>query len=212
MVCRLAAIAHPNRKGAVLYAEAIKEQLQNLHSQSRLVACGGRRRAGKIRISIARGDFCGDKSGPQYREESLMNPNPMEFRSGVISPVECLKEGWQLIKDQLLAFSGDHARRDARRRRSSRRAHRPDDVRTLPVSVCEDARRTGRVRNALQRLRLFRAGFGGGRDSDSAGDPDYGGGAGYLRGVHDDHYAEGTRRGAARWCSGLDWPYSCCLR
>ncbi|HEX6186889.1 MAG TPA: SGNH/GDSL hydrolase family protein [Pyrinomonadaceae bacterium] len=30
MVCRLAAIAHPNRKGAVLYAEAIKEQLQNL--------------------------------------------------------------------------------------------------------------------------------------------------------------------------------------
>ena len=30
MVCRLAAIAHPNRKGAVLYAEAIKEQLKNL--------------------------------------------------------------------------------------------------------------------------------------------------------------------------------------
>lgn len=30
MVCRLAAIAHPNRKGAVLYAEAIKEQLRNL--------------------------------------------------------------------------------------------------------------------------------------------------------------------------------------
>ena len=30
MVCRLAAIAHPNRKGAVLYAEAIKEQVKNL--------------------------------------------------------------------------------------------------------------------------------------------------------------------------------------
>jgi len=30
MVCRLAAIAHPNRKGAVMYADAIKEQVQNL--------------------------------------------------------------------------------------------------------------------------------------------------------------------------------------
>ena len=30
MVCRLAAIAHPNRKGAVLYAEAITEQMKNL--------------------------------------------------------------------------------------------------------------------------------------------------------------------------------------
>ena len=29
-VCRLAAIAHPNRKGAVMYAEAIKEQVQAL--------------------------------------------------------------------------------------------------------------------------------------------------------------------------------------
>ena len=28
MVCRLAAIAHPNRKGAVMYAEAMKEQVQ----------------------------------------------------------------------------------------------------------------------------------------------------------------------------------------
>ena len=28
LVCRLASIAHPNRKGAVMYAEAIKEQLQ----------------------------------------------------------------------------------------------------------------------------------------------------------------------------------------
>lgn len=30
MVCQLAAIAHPNRKGAVMYADAIKEQVQNL--------------------------------------------------------------------------------------------------------------------------------------------------------------------------------------
>jgi hypothetical protein len=30
MVCRLAAIAHPNRRGAVMYADAIKEQVQNL--------------------------------------------------------------------------------------------------------------------------------------------------------------------------------------
>ena len=30
LVCRLAAIAHPNRKGAVMYADAIKEQVQNL--------------------------------------------------------------------------------------------------------------------------------------------------------------------------------------
>jgi len=29
-ICRLAAIGHPNRKGAVLFAEAIKEQMQNL--------------------------------------------------------------------------------------------------------------------------------------------------------------------------------------
>ena len=35
-----------------------------------------------------------------------MNPNPMEFRSGVIAPVECLKEGWQLIKDRYWLFLG----------------------------------------------------------------------------------------------------------
>jgi uncharacterized membrane protein len=35
-----------------------------------------------------------------------MNPNPMEFRSGVISPVECIKEGWQLIKDRYWLFLG----------------------------------------------------------------------------------------------------------
>lgn len=35
-----------------------------------------------------------------------MNPNPMEFRSGVIAPVECLKEGWALIKDRYWLFFG----------------------------------------------------------------------------------------------------------
>jgi hypothetical protein len=30
MVCGLAAIAHPNRKGAMMYADAIKEQVQSL--------------------------------------------------------------------------------------------------------------------------------------------------------------------------------------
>ena len=35
-----------------------------------------------------------------------MNPNPIEFRSGVIAPVECIKEGWQLIKDRYWLFLG----------------------------------------------------------------------------------------------------------
>ena len=35
-----------------------------------------------------------------------MNPNPMDFRSGVISPVECVTEGWQLIKDRYWLFLG----------------------------------------------------------------------------------------------------------
>ena len=35
-----------------------------------------------------------------------MNPNPVEFRSGVISPMECLKEGWEMIKDQYWLFLG----------------------------------------------------------------------------------------------------------
>lgn len=35
-----------------------------------------------------------------------MNPNPMEFRTGVVAPVECLKEGWGLIKDQYWLFLG----------------------------------------------------------------------------------------------------------
>jgi hypothetical protein len=35
-----------------------------------------------------------------------MNPNPIEFRSGVISPMECLKEGWETIKDSYWLFLG----------------------------------------------------------------------------------------------------------
>lgn len=35
-----------------------------------------------------------------------MDPNPLEFRTGVIEPVACLKEGWALIKDQYWLFLG----------------------------------------------------------------------------------------------------------
>jgi uncharacterized membrane protein len=35
-----------------------------------------------------------------------MNPNPPEIRKGVVAPVECLKEGWALIKDQYWLFLG----------------------------------------------------------------------------------------------------------
>lgn len=35
-----------------------------------------------------------------------MNANPLEFRTGVIEPVACLKEGWALIKDQYWLFLG----------------------------------------------------------------------------------------------------------
>lgn len=35
-----------------------------------------------------------------------MNPNLMEFHTGVIEPVACLKEGWALIKDQYWLFFG----------------------------------------------------------------------------------------------------------
>ena len=35
-----------------------------------------------------------------------MNPNMSEFRAGVVSPVECLKEGWALIKNQYWLFLG----------------------------------------------------------------------------------------------------------
>lgn len=32
--------------------------------------------------------------------------NPTEFRTGVIRPIECMKEGWELIKDQYGLFLG----------------------------------------------------------------------------------------------------------
>lgn len=35
-----------------------------------------------------------------------MNPELSEFRRGVIAPVECIKEGWALIKDQYWLFFG----------------------------------------------------------------------------------------------------------
>ncbi len=35
-----------------------------------------------------------------------MTPNPMEFRRGAIAPMECIKEGWALIKDQYWLFLG----------------------------------------------------------------------------------------------------------
>lgn len=35
-----------------------------------------------------------------------MTPEQTEFRTGVIKPVECLKEGWELIKDQYWLFFG----------------------------------------------------------------------------------------------------------
>src|SRR5882672_11442136 len=35
-----------------------------------------------------------------------MTPDPNEFRNGVIKPVECIKEGWALVKDQYWLFLG----------------------------------------------------------------------------------------------------------
>ena len=35
-----------------------------------------------------------------------MTPEPADFRVGVIKPVECIKEGWALIKDQYWLFFG----------------------------------------------------------------------------------------------------------
>ena len=35
-----------------------------------------------------------------------MTPNPSDFNRGVISPMECIKEGWALIKDQYWLFFG----------------------------------------------------------------------------------------------------------
>src|SRR5205807_9818411 len=35
-----------------------------------------------------------------------MTPNPTEFRRSAIAPMECIKEGWALIKDQYWLFFG----------------------------------------------------------------------------------------------------------
>src|SRR5258708_37441887 len=35
-----------------------------------------------------------------------MTPDNIKFRTGVIKPVECVKEGWALIKDQYWLFLG----------------------------------------------------------------------------------------------------------
>jgi uncharacterized membrane protein len=35
-----------------------------------------------------------------------MNPNPPQFHSGVVAPVECLKAGWATIKDRYWLFLG----------------------------------------------------------------------------------------------------------
>jgi hypothetical protein len=35
-----------------------------------------------------------------------MTPEQSDFRVGVIKPVECIKEGWALIKDQYWLFFG----------------------------------------------------------------------------------------------------------
>src|SRR5258705_1275646 len=35
-----------------------------------------------------------------------MTPEQSDFRVGVIQPVECIKEGWALIKDQYWLFLG----------------------------------------------------------------------------------------------------------
>src|SRR5713226_86091 len=38
--------------------------------------------------------------------ESGMTPDNIQFRTGVIKPVECVKEAWALIKDQYWLFLG----------------------------------------------------------------------------------------------------------
>ncbi|HXT63481.1 MAG TPA: hypothetical protein VN696_10635 [Pyrinomonadaceae bacterium] len=35
-----------------------------------------------------------------------MTPNPTEFNRGVVAPMECIKEGWALIKDEYWLFFG----------------------------------------------------------------------------------------------------------
>ena len=37
---------------------------------------------------------------------NLMDPNPLQFQTGVVAPVECLKEGWATIKDNYWLFFG----------------------------------------------------------------------------------------------------------
>jgi hypothetical protein len=39
-------------------------------------------------------------------EENLLYPNPTDFRVGALAPVECFKEGWELIKDRYWLFFG----------------------------------------------------------------------------------------------------------
>lgn len=39
-------------------------------------------------------------------EEIPLNPNPTDFRVGELAPVECFKEGWELIKDYYWLFLG----------------------------------------------------------------------------------------------------------
>jgi len=39
-------------------------------------------------------------------EENPMTPEQTDFRTGVIQPIECVKEGWALIKDQYWLFFG----------------------------------------------------------------------------------------------------------
>src|SRR5260370_28308522 len=36
----------------------------------------------------------------------MMNPNATDFNRGVVAPVECLKEGWSLIKEQYWLLLG----------------------------------------------------------------------------------------------------------
>src|ERR1700693_3336995 len=40
------------------------------------------------------------------KEKTVMTPDTTEFRTGVIKPVECVKEAWALIKDQYWLFLG----------------------------------------------------------------------------------------------------------
>lgn len=39
-------------------------------------------------------------------EENPLYPNPTDFRVGALAPMECFKEGWELIKDRYWLFFG----------------------------------------------------------------------------------------------------------